>query len=235
MRILVIEDEVKLARFVERGLKEEGYSVDVVGDGDGGLHAAMETDYDLVVLDVMLPGLDGFQVLRSMRKAGRDMRVLMLTALDGVPDRVQGLEQGADDYLGKPFAYAEFLARVKALLRRGRERAPGRLVVADLVLDRRTRQVTRGGRPVSLTVKEYAVLEYLMQRVDEVVSRTALAEHVWDEHYEPMSNTIDVTVYHLRQKVDRGFTVRLVHTIRGAGYCLRLGEAGVTATEGEVS
>lgn len=235
MRILVIEDEAKLARFIERGLREEGYSVDVVGDGDGGLHAAMETEYDLVVLDVMLPGLDGFQVLRSMRKAGRDMRVLMLTALDGVPDRVQGLEQGADDYLGKPFAYAEFLARVKALLRRGRERSPGRLVVADLVLDRRTRQVTRGGKPVSLTVKEYAVLEYLMQRVDEVVSRTALAEHVWDEHYEPMSNTIDVTVYHLRQKVDRGFTVRLVHTIRGAGYCLRVEETGMNPSEGEVS
>lgn len=235
MRILVIEDEVKLARFIERGLREEGYSVDVVGDGEGGLHAAMETDYDLVVLDVMLPGRDGFHVLRSLRKAGRDTRVLMLTALDGVTERVQGLEQGADDYLGKPFAYAEFLARVKALLRRGRERAPGRLTVADLVLDRRTRQVTRAGAAVNLTVKEYAVLEYLMQRVEEVVSRTALAEHVWDEHYEPMSNTIDVTVYHLRQKVDRGFPVRLVHTIRGAGYCLRVDAAGAGSTEGELS
>ncbi len=235
MRILVIEDEVKLARFIERGLREEGYSVDVVGDGDGGLHSAMETDYDLVVLDVMLPGREGFQILRRLRSAGRETRVLMLTALDGVTERVQGLEDGADDYLGKPFAYSEFLARVKALLRRGRERAPGRLTVADLVLDRRTRQVTRGGRPVSLTVKEYAVLEFLMQRVDEVVSRTALAEHVWDENYEPMSNTIDVTVYHLRQKVDRGFAVRLVHTIRGAGYCLRIERTDPGALEEEVS
>jgi len=221
MRILVVEDEVKLARFIEKGLREEGYSVDTVGDGDSGLHAAIETEYDLVVLDVMLPGKDGFRVLRELRKAGREVRVLMLTALDGVTDRVQGLEQGADDYLGKPFAYAEFLARVKALMRRGRDRAPGKLTIADLELDTRTRHVQRAGNPVSLTVKEYAVLEYLLQRTGEVVSRTALAEHVWDENYEPMSNTIDVTVYHLRQKVDRGHAVKLVHTIRGAGYRLK--------------
>ncbi len=160
----------------------------------------------------------------------------MPTALDGVTDRVQGLEQGADDYLGKPFAYSEFLARVKALLRRGRERESGRLTLADLVLDRRTRQVSRGGRVVNLTVKEYAVLEYLMQRAGEVVSRTALAEHVWDENYEPMSNTIDVTVYHLRQKVDHGSAERLVHTIRGAGYCLRVRNPSAQgAREGLVS
>lgn len=235
MRILVIEDEAKLARCVERGLREEGYSVDVLGDGDTGLHAVMELDYDLVVLDVMLPGRSGFQVLRELRKAGKDTRVLMLTALDGVTERVQGLEEGADDYLGKPFAYAEFLARVKALLRRGREQESGRLTVGDLVLDRRTRQVSRAGRVMSLTTKEYAVLEYLMQRQDEVVSRTALAEHVWDENYEPMSNTIDVTVYHLRQKVDRGFAVRMVHTIRGAGYSLSVGRDGRTTQGEEVS
>ena len=235
MRILVIEDEAKLARCVERGLREEGYSVDVLSDGDSGLHAVKELDYDLVVLDVMLPGRNGFQVLRELRQAGKDTRVLMLTALDGVSERVQGLEEGADDYLGKPFAYAEFLARVKALLRRGRERESGRLTAGDLVLDRRTRQATRAGRLLSLTTKEYAVLEYLMQRQDEVVSRTALAEHVWDENYEPMSNTIDVTVYHLRQKVDRGFTARLVHTIRGAGYSLSMRRDGSPGSGEEVS
>lgn len=221
MRILVVEDEKKVARFIERGLKEERFAVDVAHDGEAGLELALQNPYDLIVLDVLMPKKDGFQVLQELRLAGSKARVLMLTAMDSVDDRVRGLDSGADDYLTKPFAFAEFLARVRALLRRNSTEA-GSLKVADLELDLKTRKVTRAGQPIFLSAKEFAVLEYFIKHKDQVITRTQLAEHVWDLHFDPMTNVIDVTVYHLREKVDRGFQPQLLHTIRGAGYVLKL-------------
>ncbi len=226
MRILVVEDERKVARFIERGLKEERFAVDVATDGEEGLFRAQSNDYDLIVLDVLMPKKDGFQVLRELRAAKCRARILMLTARDSVEDRVRGLEGGADDYLVKPFAFVEFLARVRVLLRRGAEDGPLLLRGLDLTLDLKTRKVTRAGRPVTLSAKEFGVLEYLLRHPDEVVTRTQLAEHVWDENFDSFSNVIDVTVYHLREKVDRGFEPALIHTVRGAGYVLKAtGEA----------
>lgn len=223
MRILVIEDEKKVARFIERGLKEEGFAVDIAQDGEEGLFLAQSNPYDLIVLDVLMPKKDGFQVLRELRAAKCPARVLMLTARDSVQDRVQGLDSGADDYLVKPFAFAEFLARVRSLLRRGTEDDPVELRALDLTLDLKTRKVTRAGKPAALSAKEFAVLEYLLRHPNEVVTRTRLAEHVWDENFDSFSNVIDVTVYHLREKVDRGFQPALIHTVRGVGYILKAG------------
>ena len=226
MRILVVEDERKVARFIERGLKEERFAVDVAPDGEEGSFRAQSNDYDLIVLDVLMPKKDGFQVLRELRAARCRARILMLTARDSVEDRVQGLEGGADDYLVKPFAFAEFLARVRALLRRGTADGPASLRALDLTLDLKTRKVTRARKPVTLSAKEFGVLEYLLRHPDEVVTRTQLAEHVWDENFDSFSNVIDVTVYHLREKVDRDFKPALIHTVRGAGYVLKTaGEA----------
>ena len=222
MRILVVEDERKVARFIERGLKEERFAVDVAADGEEGLFRAQSNDYDLIVLDVLMPKKDGFQVLRELRAAKCRARILMLTARDSVEDRVQGLEGGADDYLIKPFAFAEFLARVRALLRRGKEDGPVSLRSLDLMMDLKTRKVSRAGKPVTLSAKEFGVLEYLLRYPDEVVTRTQLAEHVWDENFDSFSNVIDVTVYHLREKVDRGFQPALIHTVRGVGYVLKV-------------
>ena len=221
MRILVVEDERKVARFIERGLKEERFAVDVAADGEEGLFRAQSNDYDLIVLDVLMPKKDGFQVLRELRAAKCRARIMMLTARDSVEDRVQGLEGGADDYLIKPFAFAEFLARVRALLRRGTEDGPVSLRALDLMMDLKTRKVSRAGKPVTLSAKEFGVLEYLLRHPDEVVTRTQLAEHVWDENFDSFSNVIDVTVYHLREKVDRGFQPALIHTVRGVGYVLK--------------
>ena len=221
MRILVVEDEKKVARFLDRGLKEERFAVDVASDGEEGLFRAQSNDYDLIVLDVLMPKKDGFQVLRELKAARCRARILMLTARDSVEDRVQGLEGGADDYLIKPFAFAEFLARVRALLRRGAESGPVSLQALDLTMDLRARKVTRAGKPLTLPAKEFAVLEYLLRHPDEVVTRTQLAEHVWDENFDSFSNVIDVTVYHLREKIDRGFKPTLIHTVRGAGYVLK--------------
>jgi DNA-binding response OmpR family regulator len=221
MRILVVEDERKVARFLKRGLKEERFAVDVASDGEEGLFLALSNPYDLIVLDVLLPKKDGFQVLRELRAARCRARVLMLTARDSVMDRVQGLESGADDYLIKPFAFAEFYARVRALLRRDGQDAPVVLSAHDLTVDLKSRKVTRAGKPVILPAKEFAVLEYLLRHPDEVVTRTQLAEHVWDENFDSFSNVIDVTVYHLREKVDRGFKLLLIHTVRGVGYILK--------------
>jgi heavy metal response regulator len=221
MRILVVEDERKVARFIERGLKEERFAVDVASDGEEGLFRAQSNDYDLIVLDVLMPKKDGFQVLRELRASRCRARILMLTARDSVEDRVQGLENGADDYLIKPFAFAEFLARVRALLRRGADGSPVSLRAYDLQLDLKSRKVTRAGKPVTLPAKEFAVLEYLLRHPNEVVTRTQLAEHVWDENFDSFSNVIDVTVYHLREKVDRGFQPALIHTVRGVGYVLK--------------
>ncbi len=221
MRILVVEDEPKVARFIERGLREENFSVEVAHDGDDGLHRVLGTEFDLVVLDVMLPGRDGFSVLREMRAAGRRPRVLMLTARDAVADRVRGLDHGADDYLVKPFAFTEFLARIRALLRRADAPDPGLLTLADLSLDPRSRKVWRAGKAIVLSAREFAVLEFLLRHTGEVVSRTRLAEAVWDENFDSFSNVIDVTIYHLREKIDHGHHQAFIKTIRGAGYVLR--------------
>lgn len=226
MRILVVEDERKVARFLERGLKEERFAVDVAADGEEGLFRAQSGNYDLIVLDVLMPKKDGFHVLRELRASGCRARILMLTARDSVEDRVRGLESGADDYLIKPFAFAEFLARVRVLLRRDAGADPVVLAAGDLAIDLKARKVRRAGQPVTLSAKEFGVLEYLLRHPDEVVTRTQLAEHVWDENFDSFSNVIDVTVYHLREKVDRDFKPALIHTVRGVGYTLKTPDGG---------
>ena len=221
MRILVVEDEAKVARFIEEGLKEQAYAVDLAADGEEGLYRALNTDYDLIVLDVLLPKKDGFQVLREVRAARSTALVLMLTAKGGVRDRIQGLDGGADDYLTKPFDFDEFLARVRALLRRGASEGQVVLRFADLEMDPRTRKASRAGKPLSLSAKQFAVLEFLLRHSNEVVTRTRLAAHVWDENFDPFSNVIDVTLHHVREKVDREFSPPLIHTVRGVGYLLQ--------------
>jgi two-component system OmpR family response regulator len=221
VRVLVVEDEVKMAGLLKRGLEEEGYAVDTAGDGQEALWLATETPYDAVVLDVMLPDLDGFEVCRRLRDAGRWSPVLMLTARDGVADRVSGLDVGADDYLTKPFSFAELLARLRALVRRGTPERPPVLKAGDLTLDPATRRVARGDAPVELTAKEFALLECFMRHPGEVLSRTRLIEHVWDFAYEGDSNVVDVYVRYLREKVDRPFGADSIETVRGAGYRLR--------------
>jgi len=221
VRVLVVEDEVKMAGLLKRGLEEEGYAVDTAGDGQEALWLATENPYDAVVLDVMLPDLDGFEVCRRLREAGRWSPVLMLTARDAVPDRVSGLDAGADDYLTKPFSFAELLARLRALVRRGGPERPPVLGVGDLTLDPATRRVARGDLPIELTAKEFALLEYLMRHPGEVLSRTRLIEHVWDFAYEGDSNVVDVYVRYVREKVDRPFGTDSIETVRGAGYRLR--------------
>lgn len=221
MRILVIEDEIKVARFIERGLREEGFIVESALDGEAGLSKARSGGFDLVILDVMLPLRDGFSVLRELRAGGMSMRVLMLTARDGVGDRVQGLDLGADDYLVKPFAFAELLARVRALLRRGVAEEPVLLHAADVQVDLRARRVVRSGQIVPLSAKEFGVLAHLLKRIGQVVTRAELAEQVWADLPNTPSNVIEVTVYHLREKLDRGFSPALIQTVRGAGYLLQ--------------
>jgi len=225
MRVLLVEDEPKVARFIERGLREERFTVDVAEDGEAGFTLALTHDYDLIVLDANLPRRDGFSVLAGLRAQGLRTRVLMLTARRSVEDRVRGLEGGADDYLTKPFAFAELLARLRVLLRRGGDEEPIRLAVGDLEMDLRARRVLRGGETVVLTPKEFAVLEYLLRRRDRLVTRTDLAEHVWDQHFDPGSNVIEATIYRLREKVDRGGENQLIQTTRGVGYTLRSPDA----------
>jgi heavy metal response regulator len=221
MRILIVEDEKKLAEAVQRGLAEQGYAVDVANDGQLGLDLAQVEPYDLIVLDVMLPGLDGFEISRRLRAARRNMPVLMLTARDAVDDRVAGLDSGADDYLVKPFAFRELHARVRALLRReGQSRDPV-LRAGDLELDPVSREVHRAGRPVELTSKEYAILEYFLRNPNRVLTRSQIAEHVWDYDFASMSNVVDVYVGYLRRKLADDHEPRLIRTIRGAGYQLR--------------
>ena len=220
MRVLIVEDEVKMARALRRGLEQEGYAVDTALDGHEGLHRATEWDYDAVVLDVMLPGLDGIEVCRRLRLAGRWPPVLMLTARDGVADRIGGLDAGADDYLIKPFAFEELLARLRAQVRRGVGERPAVLTVADLVLDPAAHAVTLSGRAVPLSTREFALLEFLMRHAGQVVSRGAILEHVWDCNYDGMSNVVDVYVGYLRRKLEQpGGGVR-IRTVRGVGYGL---------------
>jgi DNA-binding response OmpR family regulator len=217
MRLLIIEDDKKLATLLARGLREEGFAVDASPDGEDGAFRAIEQNYDAIVLDVMLPGIDGFDVLERLRARGRMTPVLMLTARSALQDRVRGLNSGADDYLRKPFDFEELLARVHALLRRAAPQSDVRLIVDDLVLDPRTREITRDGVRVEVTVKEFAVLEYLLRHRGKVISRTELSEHVWDENFDAMSNVVDVTVYRLREKIDRRGPP-VVQTVRGVGY-----------------
>jgi len=225
MRILVVEDERKVASFVRQGLEEEGYAVDVAPDGAMAVDLALGGPaYDLVILDVMLPKLDGFAVLRMLREHRMTAPVLMLTARDSVPDRVTGLDQGADDYLTKPFAFAELLARVRVLLRRSTAQRAPVLQLADLRFDPATRRVTRGSREISLTSREYALLEYFLRNAGRVLTRPMLAEHVWGIDFDPESNVIDVYVGYLRRKIDRDRERRLLHTVRGAGYVLQVEE-----------
>ena len=221
MRVLVVEDEAKMAGLLKRGLEEEGYAVDTAGDGREALWLATENPYDAIVLDVMLPDLDGFEVCRRLRNEGRWSPVLMLTARDAVPDRVSGLDAGGDDYLTKPFSFAELLARLRALVRRGAPERPPVLAAGNLTLAPATRRVARGDASIELTAKEFALLEFLMRHPGEVLSRTRLIEHVWDFAYEGDSNVVDVYVRYLREKVDRPFGTDSIETVRGAGYRLR--------------
>jgi DNA-binding response OmpR family regulator len=220
MRILVVEDERTAADVLAKGLREHAYAVDVVGDGRTALSQIAANDYDLILLDLLLPGLGGLDVCRQARASGVSTPILMLTARGGPDERVDGLDVGADDYLPKPYHFPELLARVRALLRRGPVLAPAELIIDDLRLDTRARRVTRAGRDVTLTTKEYTLLEYLARRRGEVVGRADIAEHVWDDSFDPMSNLIEVYIQRLRRKIDDGHPRRLIHTRRGAGYQL---------------
>ena len=220
MRVLVVEDEVKMVRAVRRGLEQEGYAVDSASDGDEGLYLATENAYDAIVLDVMLPGIDGFEVCRRLRAEQRWAPVLMLTARDTVADRIEGLDVGADDYLVKPFAFGELLARVRALIRRGAVERPVVLRAGDVILDPAAHAVTRSGRQVELSAREFALLEFLMRHPGEVISRTAILEHVWDYSYDGLSNVVDVYVGYLRRKLEQPFGRTLIRTVRGVGYVL---------------
>ncbi|MDR3352789.1 MAG: heavy metal response regulator transcription factor [Zoogloeaceae bacterium] len=227
MRILIVEDETKTGNYLRQGLQEAGFNVDLARSGPDGLHLALTEDHDLLILDVMLPGIDGWQVLKTLRDARRGMPVLFLTARDQVEDRVRGLEAGADDYLIKPFAFAELLARVRTLLRRGRtpETAPTLLKVADLELDLLSRRASRAGRRIDLTAREFALLELFLRRPGEVLPRSLIASQVWDMNFDSDTNVIEVAVRRLRAKMDDPFTRRLIRTVRGMGYVLEEAEA----------
>lgn len=225
MKILIIEDEAKTGEYLRQGLRESGFTVDLLTNGLDGMHHGMEGDHDLVILDVMLPDLDGWQVLKAWRDKGRLMPVLFLTAKDHVEDRVKGLELGADDYLVKPFSFAELLARVRIILRRGRGNAESTvLVVEDLELDLLRRRVSRAGKKIDLTAKEFGLLELLMRRKGEVLPRSLIASQIWDMNFDSDTNVIEVAIRRLRAKVDNGFEPRLIQTVRGMGYVLELPE-----------
>jgi len=219
MRILVVEDEAKVASFIAKGFEQEGHAVDIAADGETGLNQALNFDYDAVILDLMLPRKSGLDVVRGVRARKRNLPVIMLTAKNEVEERITGLDQGADDYMAKPFAFAELSARVRALLRRGVQENT-KLVVADLEMDTATRTVKRAGRPIELRLKEYSLLEYLMRNAHRPVTRTMITEHVWDIHFDSVTNVVDVHINSLRNKVDRDFSPPLIHTVRGVGYLL---------------
>ena len=220
MRMLLIEDEQKVANVIARGLRAEHYAVDVAADGSRGWEMASQLDYDVIILDLMLPGLNGTELLRRLRKQHNKSAVIILTARDATNDKVEHFEAGADDYLTKPFAFAELLVRVKALLRRPPVSRSNVLRVADLEIDRQMQQVRRAGKRIELTSKEYGLLEYMAAHAGRVLSRTMIMEHVWDESFEGLTNIVDVYVRHLREKVDEPYPRKLIRTVRGAGYCL---------------
>lgn len=221
MRVLLVEDEVRMARFITRGLREASYAVDVAENGTDALYQAAINTYDAVILDVMLPEKNGFDVCRELRAAGQQIPVLMLTARDAVEERITGLDAGADDYLTKPFEFGELLARLRALLRRGAAVRDTKLKVADLMIDARGQTVMRAGKRIELTTKEYALLEYLARERGRVVGRAEIAEHVWNEEFDPFSNLIEVYINRLRRKIDDGRAASLIQTRRGAGYILQ--------------
>ncbi|HEY7790029.1 MAG TPA: response regulator transcription factor [Vicinamibacterales bacterium] len=225
MRLLLVEDEPNAARVIAKGLREHAYAVDVAADGEAAVMQVGTNDYDAIVLDVMLPRMDGLAVCRTLRGAGCEIPILMLTARDAIEARIEGLDAGADDYLVKPFDFGELLARLRALGRRRQPLAPERLVAGSLVLDTRAHRAWMEGREVVLTAKEYALVEYLARRAGEVVSRADIAEHVWDEHYDPLSNVVDVYVQRLRRKLDRPGAESLIRTRRGEGYQLWIEQA----------
>ncbi|CDM64242.1 response regulator transcription factor [Pyrinomonas methylaliphatogenes] len=220
MRVLLAEDDPRMARLIARGLREQAYAVDVAADGDEALYKVEINDYDIAILDVMLPKRDGFEVCRELRQKGWRRPILLLTARDAVEDRVRGLDLGADDYLTKPFAFKELMARLRALLRRSDELRPSIIRIADLEIDTNGQRVRRGGQPIELTAKEYALLEYLARNAGRIVRREEIAEHVWDERFDPFSNLIEVYINRLRRKIDEPFGTPLIHTRRGAGYVL---------------
>lgn len=222
MRVLIIEDEKKIAAFIRQGLKEEGYAVDNAYDGEEGHFLATTNDYDLIVLDVMLPKIEGVTVCKELRAHGVDIPILMLTAKDSVKDKVRGLDSGANDYLTKPFAFEELSARIRALLRKKGQAAATKLTAGDLTLDLLTHKVVRAGKEIVLTTKEFVLLEYFMRNAGQVITRTMIAEHVWDMNFESFTNVIDVYVNYLRNKIDHGFKKRLIHTVRGRGYLLQV-------------
>ncbi len=228
MRILLVEDEPDAARMLAKGLREQTYAVDTAADGEAGEYQASVNDYDLIILDCMLPRKDGFAVCREIRAARSAVPILMLTARDAVEDRIHGLDTGADDYLTKPFDFHELLARVRALLRRGQALRSEIIRVADLVINTRARIVTRNNRQIVMTAKEYALIEYLARRVGEVVGRADISEHVWDESFDPFSNLIEVYVQRLRRKIDEGHALKLIQTRRGEGYVLTAGSEEIS-------
>ncbi len=221
MRILVVEDEKKMANFIERGLKEERYATDVANDGETGMQLVETNPYDLVIMDIMLPKKDGVTICKEIRDKKINVPILLLTAKSSVKDKVVGLNSGADDYLSKPFAFEELLARIQALLRRKNIDNVTTLKVADLELNQLTFQVTRAGKEIALTNKEFALLRYLMLHVNQIVTRTMISEHVWNEDFDTFTNVIDVYINYLRNKIDKGFDKQLIHTVRATGYILK--------------
>ena len=221
MRVLIIEDEKKIAEFIKRGLKEEGYAVDIANNAEKGQYSAETQEYDLIVLDLMLPDMDGINLCRKLRDGKFTKPILMLTAKGTVKDKVTGLDAGANDYLTKPFAFEEFLARVRALMRKRDSEHINKLQVGDLIMDLLTHKVNRAGKEIDLTSKEFALLEYFMRNAGQVVTRTMISEHVWDINFDTFTNVIDVYISYLRNKVNEGFKVKLIHTLRGRGYILK--------------
>jgi heavy metal response regulator len=221
MRILVVEDEKKVASFIQRGLEGEGFSVEVAYDGESGVEIGSQSSFDLILMDVMLPKMDGLQAIKALREKGVESPVLCLTAKDTVEDIVAGLDSGSDDYLTKPFAFAELLARVRALVRRGTQERGAEITYADLRLDPVAHKVWRSDSEIDLTAKEYALLEFFMRNPETTLTRTMIAEHVWDYTFDSFTNIIDVYVNYLRKKVDRDYTNKLIHTVRGIGYVLK--------------
>ena len=221
MRILIVEDEKKVAGFIKKGLEEETYAVDVAYDGEEGFHLAAMNEYDMIILDWMLPKMDGMEVLTQLRDKKVSTPILLLTAKDAVDDKVTGLNKGADDYLTKPFAFSELLARIRSLLRRGQAETQTELKVGDLLLDMVSHKVSREGEEIELTGKEYSLLEYFMRNEGKVLTRTMIAEHVWDYNFDTFTNVIDVYVNHLRKKIDKKYPAKLLHTLRGVGYVMR--------------
>ena len=222
MRILIVEDEKKVAAFIKKGLEEETYAVDIAADGEEGLYMGGQNQYDLIILDLMLPKINGLDILSNLRAKKNSIPILLLTAKDSVEDKVKGLNLGADDYLTKPFAFSELLARIRVLLRRGKVESKTTLEIADLTLNLVSHKVRRGDEEIELTGKEYSLLEYFMRNQEKVLTRTMIAEHVWDYNFDTFTNVIDVYVNHLRKKIDKNFSAKLLHTLRGVGYVMKV-------------